>query len=40
MLALARVPFDKWFKFILPLVMKLFVVGWIFIAIATAINWQ
>jgi uncharacterized ion transporter superfamily protein YfcC len=40
MLALARVPFDKWVKFIGPLVMKLYVLGWTFIAIATAINWQ
>lgn len=40
MLALARVPFDKWVKFILPLVLKLYVVGWTFLAIATAINWQ
>ncbi|OPL09694.1 MAG: C4-dicarboxylate ABC transporter [delta proteobacterium ML8_F1] len=40
MLALARVPFDKWFKFIVPLVAKLYVAGWIFLIIATAINWQ
>ncbi|GAA0176684.1 YfcC family protein [Clostridium sediminicola] len=40
MLALARIPFDKWFRFIIPLVIKLFVIGWIFIGIATAINWQ
>ncbi|MDW7669884.1 MAG: AbgT family transporter [Bacillota bacterium] len=40
MLALARVPFDKWFKFILPLVLKLYVIGWIFLAAVTAINWQ
>jgi len=40
MLALARVPFDKWVRFIFTLVMKLYVVGWIYIAIATAINWQ
>lgn len=40
MLALARVPFDKWVRFIFTLVIKLFLVGWIFIGIATAINWQ
>ena len=40
MLALARVPYDKWFRFIFPLVLKLYVVGWIFLGIATAINWQ
>lgn len=39
MLALARVPFNKWFSFILPLVMKLYVVGWAFLGIALAINW-
>lgn len=40
MLALARVPFDKWVRFIFTLVMKLYVVGWIYIVIATSINWQ
>ncbi len=40
MLALARVPFDKWFKFIVPLVAKLYLAGWVFLAIVTAMNWQ
>ncbi|MFW5873671.1 MAG: YfcC family protein [Bacillota bacterium] len=39
MLALARVPFEKWFKFILPMVLKVLVVGWIFITIATLIGY-
>ncbi|HKL76340.1 MAG TPA: AbgT family transporter [Halanaerobiales bacterium] len=39
MLALARVPFEKWFKFIYPMVLKVLVVGWIFIAIATFIGY-
>ena len=39
MLALARVPFEKWFKFIYPMVLKVLIVGWIFIAIATFIGY-
>jgi len=39
MLALARVPFDKWFRFIVPLVLKMYVLGWGFLAIAITINW-
>ena len=39
MLALARVPFNKWFTYILPLVLELYVVGWIFLAIALGIGW-
>ncbi len=39
MLALARVPFEKWFKFILPMVLKVLVVGWIFITIATFVGY-
>lgn len=37
--ALARVPFEKWFKFAIRLVAGVYVVGWIFLAIAVAINW-
>ena len=39
MLALARVPFEKWFKFIYPMVLKILLVGWAFIAIATFIGY-
>ncbi|WP_341712150.1 TIGR00366 family protein [Erythrobacter sp.] len=40
MLALARVPFDRWLRFILPLIGMLFLLSWVFLAIATAISWQ
>lgn len=40
MLAIARVPFDKWFRFIIGLVVKVYIAGWIILAIATLINWQ
>lgn len=39
MIALARVPFDRWFKFIYPLVLKVIAVGWIFIFIAVIIGY-
>lgn len=39
MLALARVPFDRWFKFIYPMVLKVLALGWIFIFIATIIGY-
>lgn len=39
MLALARVPFDRWFKFIYPMVLKVLLLGWIFIFIATMIGY-
>lgn len=37
--AVARVPFEKWFKFAVRLVAGVYLVGWLFIAIAVAINW-
>ena len=37
--ALARVPFEKWFKFSLRLVAGVYLVGWVFLGIAVAINW-
>ncbi len=40
MLALARIPFDKWFKFIVSITVKLFVLGWVFLGIATLMNWS
>ncbi len=39
MIALARVPFDRWFRFVFPLVIKILLVSWIFLAIAVYINW-
>lgn len=40
MLAMARVPFEKWVRFITPLVGKEILVGWVFIAIAVLTNWS
>lgn len=40
MLALARVPFDKWCRFSIPLVVKCLLAGWVFLIIATYYNWQ
>ena len=39
MLAVSRVPFDRWFKFIFPVVLKVTVAGWIYTIIGVAINW-
>ncbi len=39
MLALARVPFDKWFRFAFPLVLKILVVSWIFLIVAVQIGY-
>lgn len=39
MCGLARVPFEKWVKFALKLVLAVFVVSWIFIFIAVKINY-
>ena len=39
MIALARVPFDRWFRFAFPLVLKILVVSWAFLALAVAVNW-
>ena len=35
----SRVPFDRWFKFIFPVVLKVTVAGWIYTIIGVAINW-
>lgn len=43
MLALTRVPFDRWFRFIIPLVIKIIILGWIMMVIASmfpeAVGW-
>jgi uncharacterized ion transporter superfamily protein YfcC len=38
MIALARVPYDRWLRFIFPLVAMLFVLSWVFLAVATVIG--
>jgi uncharacterized ion transporter superfamily protein YfcC len=40
MLALARVPYDRWLRFIFPLIGILFMLSWGFLGIATAISWD
>lgn len=37
--ALARVPFEKWFKFAIRMVAAIYLVGWVFVIIAVKINW-
>ncbi len=39
-LGIAGIPYDRWFRFIAPLMLKLFVVGAIMIAIAVMIGYQ
>ena len=40
MLALTRVPFDRWFRFAFPLVVKVVLVSWVFLIIAVQIGWN
>ena len=39
MLSMCRVPLNRWFKFILPLVMIILVLSWTVLTIATFINY-
>ncbi|MBQ3933790.1 MAG: YfcC family protein, partial [Elusimicrobiaceae bacterium] len=39
-IGMAKIPFQKWFKFILPLVTVWFLLSFGFLAIANYINWQ
>lgn len=40
MLALARVPYDRWLRFIFPLIGMLFLLSWAFLGLAIAIGWE
>ena len=40
MLSLARVPFDRWLRFIFPLMILILFVCWIFLIIGVAIQWN
>lgn len=40
MLALARVPYDRWVRYIAPLIGMLFLLSWVFLTIAITINWD
>ena len=39
-IGMAKIPFQKWFKFILPLVTVWFLLSFAFLAVANYINWQ
>ncbi len=39
MLGLCRVPFDRWLRFIVPAMLSILVVAWLFLMISVAINW-
>ena len=39
MLALAGVPYDRWVRYALPLIIKCFLVSWVFLMIAVFISW-
>lgn len=39
MLSMCRVPFDRWLKFILPLVGLILILSWVFLLISVYINW-
>ncbi|RKR02440.1 putative ion transporter superfamily protein YfcC [Kushneria sinocarnis] len=39
MLAIAGVPFDRWVRFFFPLLMKLFLLSWLALSVAVAIQW-
>ena len=40
MLALAKIPYDKWFRFVLPLLLQLLALAAVFLAIAVAIGYR
>jgi uncharacterized ion transporter superfamily protein YfcC len=39
MLAMCRVPLDRWFRFIIPMLGIIVVISWIFLLIAVAIGY-
>lgn len=39
MLAMCRIPFDKWLRFIVPVVGGILVISWIVLLITVSINW-
>ena len=39
MLSMCRVPFDRWLRFIFPLVLIILLVGWVFLVFSVSINW-
>ena len=39
MLGMARVPYGKWVKFVIKVVIAMYLVTWVFLLIAVKINW-
>lgn len=39
MLAIARVPYDRWVRFFFPLLVQVFLLSWLVLAFAVAIGW-
>ncbi|MFT6828636.1 MAG: putative ion transporter superfamily protein YfcC [Roseivirga sp.] len=39
MLALCRIPFDRWLKFIMPIVLVILGISWLFLIFSVSINW-
>ncbi|MGM8930516.1 YfcC family protein [Salinicola halophyticus] len=39
MLAMARVPYDVWVRFFFPMLLQAFLLSWVILAIAVAIDW-
>lgn len=39
MLAMCRIPFDRWLKFIIPLVLTILVISWLFLLFSVFIQW-
>ncbi|MGB3468700.1 MAG: AbgT family transporter [Cyclobacteriaceae bacterium] len=40
MVAICRIPFDRWLKYILPVTLLILVVCWVFLLISVAIGWS
>jgi len=40
MLSLSRVPFDRWLRFIAPLMLSILLICWIFLMVAVMIGWS
>jgi uncharacterized ion transporter superfamily protein YfcC len=39
MLALCRISFDRWLKFIMPIVVVILVISWLFLLFSVSIEW-
>jgi len=39
MLAMCRIPFDRWLRFVFPLVGMILVIAWVVLLFSVSINW-